>query len=149
MTDHTPISKVSRLEMITTGARRRWTLEEKQRIVAESENGSRMVSVTARRHGLSASQLFTWRRLAREGRLAADGNATVFAQAVLTHDRSACDQAQYPELAEAAEKAPSALSLPAAPGRIEIVLANDRRVIVSPDVDAAVLARVIGVLERR
>jgi transposase len=30
MTDHTPISKVSRLEVVSTGARRRWTLEEKQ-----------------------------------------------------------------------------------------------------------------------
>ena len=30
-----------------------------------------------------------------------------------------------------------------------IVLANDRRVIVGPDVDAAVLARVIGALEQR
>jgi hypothetical protein len=34
-------------------------------------------------------------------------------------------------------------------GRIEIVLANDRRVIVGHDVDAAVLARVIGALEPR
>jgi hypothetical protein len=38
--------------------------------------------------------------------------------------------------------------LPLAAGRIEIVLSNDRRVIVCHDVDAAVLARVIGVLER-
>src|ERR1700724_300961 len=68
MTDHTPNSKVSRLEVVSTGARRRWTLEEKQRIVAESYGGPRLVSVTARRNGLSASQLFTWRRLAREGR---------------------------------------------------------------------------------
>ena len=72
MTDHTPISKVSRLEVVSTGARRRWTLEEKQRIVAESYGGPRLVSVTARRNGLSASQLFTWRRLAREGRLSGD-----------------------------------------------------------------------------
>ena len=36
MTDDTPISKVSRLEVISTGARRRWTLPEKRRIVAES-----------------------------------------------------------------------------------------------------------------
>ena len=69
MTDHTPNSKVSRLEVVSTGARRRWTLEEKQRIVAESYCGARLVSVTARRNGLSASQLFTWRRLAREDRL--------------------------------------------------------------------------------
>jgi hypothetical protein len=60
MTDHTPISKISRLEVVSTGARRRWTLEEKRRIVAESYDGPRLVSVTARRNGLSASQLFTW-----------------------------------------------------------------------------------------
>src|SRR5512138_1676803 len=72
MTDHTPISKISRLEVVSTGARRHWTFEEKQRIVAESCCGPRLVSVTARRNGLSASQLFTWRRLAREGRLSGD-----------------------------------------------------------------------------
>ena len=36
MTDHTPMSTVSRLDVISTGARRRWALAEKQRIVAES-----------------------------------------------------------------------------------------------------------------
>ena len=72
MTDHTPISKLSRLEVVSTGARRRWTLEEKQRIVAESYDGPRLVSLTARRNGLSTSQLFTWRRLARDGRLSGD-----------------------------------------------------------------------------
>src|SRR5882757_6555326 len=72
MTDHTPNSKVSRLEVVSTGARRRWTLEEKQRIVVERYGGPRLVSVTARRNGLSASQLFTWRRLTREGRLSGE-----------------------------------------------------------------------------
>jgi hypothetical protein len=52
MTDHTPISTVSRLEVVSTGARRRWTLEEKQRIVAESCGGPRLVSMTARRNGV-------------------------------------------------------------------------------------------------
>ncbi|WP_439400402.1 transposase (plasmid) [Bradyrhizobium sp. PMVTL-01] len=72
MTDHMPMPKVSRLEVVSTGARRRWTLEEKQRIVTESYDGPRLVSVTARRNGLSTSQLFTWRRLAREGKLIGD-----------------------------------------------------------------------------
>jgi transposase len=54
--------QVSRLEVITTGARRRWTEEEKRRIVAESFDGARRVSATARRYGLSPSQLFAWRR---------------------------------------------------------------------------------------
>jgi transposase len=61
--------KVARLDVISSGARRRWTLPEKQRIVAESYAAPRQVSATARRNGLSASQLFTWRRLARDGRL--------------------------------------------------------------------------------
>src|SRR5271169_430316 len=146
MTEHTPISRVSRLEVITTGARRRWTLEEKQRIVAESEDGSRLVSATARRHGLSASQLFTWRRLAREGRLAADGSATVFAQAIIGHEPLACGPAQHRACLEVPENLPSLPPKSGALGRIEIVLANDRRVIVGHDVEAAVLARVIGVL---
>ncbi len=41
------------------------------------------LSATARRHGLSASHLFTWRRSAREGRLVGDSNAPVFAQTVI------------------------------------------------------------------
>ena len=65
MTEHTPIPKTSRLDVISTGTRRRWTLEGKHRIVAENYSGPRLVSVTARRNGLSASQLFTRRRLAR------------------------------------------------------------------------------------
>lgn len=58
------MSRVTRLEVISTGSRRRWKLDEKQRIGAESFDGHRRVSETARPPGLSASQLFTWRRLA-------------------------------------------------------------------------------------
>jgi transposase len=129
MTDHTPVSKVSRLEVIQTGARRRWSAEEKRRIVAESESGPRQVSATARRYGLRPSQLFHWRRLACEGRLAGTEDPVTFAQAVI-----ACSP---PVLAAAA------------PSRMEIVLADGVRVIVAKDVDAAALTRVIGALLRR
>lgn len=61
--------KVSRLEVIATGPRRRWTLEEKLRIVAVSFSGHRAASSTARRYGLPSSQLFACRKLAREGHL--------------------------------------------------------------------------------
>jgi transposase-like protein len=75
MTGHTTMRKVSRLEVVQTGSRRRWTLEEKQRIVAESNSGLRAVSATTRRHGMAPSHLFWWRKLAREGRLRADDEA--------------------------------------------------------------------------
>jgi len=47
--------------VISSGARRRWTLDEKQRVVAESYAAPRQLSATARRNGLSAACLFTKR----------------------------------------------------------------------------------------
>ena len=149
MTDHTPMRKVSRLEVISTGARRRWTLGEKQRIVAESYGGPRRVSATARRNGLSASQLFAWRRLAREGRLVEVDNGAMFAQAVISCEASTSSLALVAERHEAAENAPSASCPVAAPGRMEIMLTRGRCVIVDNGVDAAALARVLAVLERQ
>ena len=128
MTDHTPMSKVSRLEVIQSGARRRWSNEEKVRIVAESESGPRHVSVTARRYGMLPSQLFTWRRLAREGRLTGGEDTVTFAQAMIAH---------------------SPPSVASSSSRMEIVLADGVRVIVGKDVDADALARVIGAILRR
>src|ERR671921_740630 len=52
-----------RVEVITgVGRRRRWTDEEKSRIVAESLDPATTSSAVARRYGLHASQLFTWRQ---------------------------------------------------------------------------------------
>jgi transposase len=139
--------KVSRLEVISTGARRRWTLGEKQRIVAESYDGRRLVSATARRNGLSASHLYNWRRLAREGRLVEADEATTFAPAIISREPSTSSSSS-PERLEAVENSPSSLCPVAAPSRIEIVLTRGRRVIVDTGVDAAALARVVAVLER-
>lgn len=47
--------------------RRRWTTEEKVRIVDETYLPGNSVSIIARRHGISANQLFTWRRLMARG----------------------------------------------------------------------------------
>ena len=130
MSDHTPNSKVSRLEVVSTGARRRWTLEEKQRIVAESYGGPRLVSVTARRNGLSASQLFTWRRLAREDRLSGDAvPALVPVEIAFTPSSPPAQRARV--------------------GIIEIELSGGCRVRVDRDVDAEALQRVLELLRRR
>ena len=58
---------IRRLELFTgAGRRRAWSDEEKAAIVAESDGPGTSISAVARRHGLSASQLFTWRRLVRQ-----------------------------------------------------------------------------------
>lgn len=58
---------VQRLEIFTGAGRRRvWDDEVKAAIVAESYSGHETVCAVARRHGLSHSQLFTWRRQMRE-----------------------------------------------------------------------------------
>src|SRR4051794_34756295 len=52
-----------RLEVITgVDRRRRWSLEDEARIVAESLDPATTSSAVARRYGLHASQLFVWRQ---------------------------------------------------------------------------------------
>ncbi|TCP31922.1 transposase-like protein [Sphingomonas sp. BK235] len=53
--------------------RRRWTPEEMVRIVEETYLPGMGVSLVARRHGIGAGQLFTWRRLMAQGALTAAG----------------------------------------------------------------------------
>lgn len=56
-----------RLEIFTAAGRRRvWDDEVKAAIVAESYSGRETVCAVARRHGLSHSQLFAWRRQMRQ-----------------------------------------------------------------------------------
>ena len=62
-TTSTKADDFRRIEVITgVGRRRRWTDEEKAWIVAESLDPATTVSAVARRYGLHASQLFTWRQ---------------------------------------------------------------------------------------
>jgi len=133
MDDHTPMPQVSRLEVIASGSRRRWTLAEKRRIVAESYSIRRGASATARRHGLSSSQLFGWRKLAREGRLTG-GEDCGFAAAMIVPDRTAL------------RSDPGAISGLGA-GRMEIRV-GEAHIAVDGGVDAAALARVLEVLSR-
>lgn len=57
-----------RIEVITgTARRRRWTAEQKIRIIEESYEPGETVSAVARRHGVAANLVFRWRRLMNEG----------------------------------------------------------------------------------
>lgn len=119
------IHYVSRLEVVDTGRRRRWADEEKLRIIEESFSGPRLASATARRHGLSKQLLFGWRKAYREGQL---GGVDGFVPAVIAPDA--------PKKVEKAERC-----------RVEVVIANGRRVIVDCGVNVETLVRIVRGLE--
>ena len=50
-------------------SRRRWSAEEKARVVRESMRPGKRVGEVAQRYGISRWQLSTWRSLARQGKL--------------------------------------------------------------------------------
>src|SRR3954470_25027154 len=55
------------VEIFRGQARRRWSEEDKRRLVAETIGPGATVHGVARRHGVSPSQLFAWRKLCRAG----------------------------------------------------------------------------------
>ena len=132
MDSHTHNSLAHRLEVVEVGRRRRWSEDEKLRIVIESLEGSRQGSATARRYGISPSLLFTWRRTFEVERTGASEPRTGFVPAVVVPERETAQRSSAPMR-----------------GRMVIVVGNARRVIVGADVDAAALARVLEVLERQ
>lgn len=54
-----------RLEVMETGRRRRWSEDEKLRIVLEGLHAPRQVAAMTRRYGVSRSLLLRWRQLFR------------------------------------------------------------------------------------
>src|SRR5205085_3066404 len=67
---------IDRVEVITSvQRRRRWSAEEKARIVQETYAPGMSVSLVARQHGVAPNQVFTWRRLYAEERCRRSGPA--------------------------------------------------------------------------
>src|SRR3954469_13729080 len=120
---------VERLGVVETGRRRRWTDDEKLKIVLESMQAPRAISSTERRYGISRALLLNWRRsFCTEPDV---GHRSSFVPAMVVTD-----------------PAPSVPAVPAS-GRMVIEIGRDRRVIVDAGVDGAALARVLAILERR
>lgn len=65
MPSDTP-SPVTRLEVISVGARQRWTPERKRELVLETFAPGAKVNAVARRNGVATSLLFAWRKQMRE-----------------------------------------------------------------------------------
>ncbi len=129
MDRHTHSAQVQRMEVVDSGRRRRWSEDEKLRIVSESLGGPRLVSTTARRYGISPSLLFAWRRSFR----------------AVPVGKSAAEPAFVPAVVVAE---PSSAAARASSGRIEIILANGRRLRVDAGIEVVALARVVAALER-
>lgn len=132
------------IEIITgRERRRRWSVEEKLQIVAETEEAGARVTEVAARNRVYPGPLFTWRRQVRDGLLAAPPAATFLPVRMLAMATAADSEVGYPANGERSTPA-------AAPhlrdATIEITLANGCRLRVDPQIDIRALRPIVGVL---
>ena len=124
-------ARPQRIEVITRGERRRrWSLEEKQAIVAESLAPNASLTAVARRHEIGTGLLYAWRHQLLGRR---SGEAACFARVDV--------------ISEAHRLTGPMIAAPAKPsGLIEIVLLGGISVRVDAQVDDRALRRVLATL---
>ena len=116
--------------------RRRWSVEEKLRILAQSLAPGSSVMLVCRMHGISSGQLYTWRRQFRTGEL------TGFAPVMV-----APPVGELPAASAPAGPAPiPADADPPADGMIEVELPSGVKLRITGVVDEAALRRVLSAL---
>ena len=121
--------------------RRRWSHNDKMRIVEETLLPGAKVTEVARRNGLAASVVFTWRRQARTVK-----KGPCFAPLQIITAETGEENAKLLPEDDGRGRTVAAARM----GLIEIDLGNRRRRIrVDAHVDPDALARVLDVLERR
>jgi transposase len=118
--------------------RRRWSRDDKMRIIEETLAPGAVVTEIARRHGISTSLVFTWRRRARLASFVPAGPGLVPVQLTPATAES------IPSI-----EAPAAIPSRRRRGLIEIELGGGKRVSVDENVDADALGRVLDVLSQR
>jgi transposase len=123
-------ARPQRIEVITRGERRRWSLEEKQAIVAESLAPNASLTAVARRHGIGTGLLYAWRHQLLGRR---SGEAACFARVDVMSEPH---RLTGPDTAASTQ--PS--------GLIEIVLPGGISVRVDAQVDDRALRRVLAAL---
>lgn len=107
---HSQLMSVSRMEVVEVGRRRRWSDEQKLRILEHASQAGVSVRSVARQHQVAPSQIYDWRKKFLEGSAAAGGNG--FAAVVVSPDNQ------------------SAWS-----GRMEVRCGNGRTITVGRDVE--------------
>ena len=118
--------------------RRRWSVADKLRILAECDAPGVQVAEVAARHGVYRSLVFQWRRQARDGLLVAEPTAEFVPVRVAVADRR-------DEILPEPEPTPPPSRKAAA---IEIELPDGIRVRVGEEVSLVALRRVLAALRR-
>ena len=135
-----------RVEIITgPERRRRWSEEEKLRLVAEACRPGSSVSQVARERGVSASQLFGWRRQALAKGLIADRRVEGSAAPRLTFAPVAV--AEEPSPLDGGDPVCGQRATPTS-GVIAIKLKGGDRVRVEGCTDPGLVVRIISALRR-
>lgn len=128
--------------------RRRWSDDEKARIIEESLRPGAQVTDIARRHGVSRGLLYTWRREARcTPATPVEPSAPDFVPVLLSAPEEA-RAAAVPETTDPDRAARrSAMRRTAGSGEIEVVLPGGARLTLRGRVEAAALRAVLAALK--
>jgi transposase len=132
-------------EILSGERRRRWSEDEKARIIGESFTPGAKVSDVARKHGVSRGLIFAWRKEARVDGLAIPAVPRLIPVQLATS--SPLPSSVMP--APLAQTPPPVRSTGRKAGMIEIDLGGSKRVRVDANVDADALGRVLDVLGRK
>ena len=138
-----------RVEIVTgPERRRRWSREEKLQLVAEACQPGNSVSQVARERGISASQLFGWRRKAMAEGLITDrrleestAKALTFAPVEIAKEQSPPDARD--KIRSARRQAAASIS-----GPVEIELKGGDRMRIEGCAEAGLVVSIISALRR-
>jgi transposase len=119
--------------------RRRWSVEEKLRILGQSAAPGSSVSLVCRMHGISSGQLCTWRKQFRTGELTGFAPVTMLADAPV-------EQLPAPAAIDSVAPVIAATAEPPAAGMIEIELLSGVKLRLKGEVEEAALRRVLSAL---
>ena len=141
-------ARSDRIEIVTRSERRRWSLEQKREIVAESLGPGLTPTEVARKYAISSGQLCTWRRELLSVQTSIITRAAPRIAEVETEP--ALPQHVPAQSGPAAAHPPYTSAVPPRPeGLIELVMLSGVVVRMDAHVDGRALRRILGALEER
>jgi transposase len=133
-----------RIEVITgRRRRRRWSAEEKGRIVAESFEEGANISEVARRHGLARGLLTVWRQ---QVAARARGQAPSFVPIEIAAERVGAGTPELGRIPSAQPRLPGLGSPPEQLGGVIEIEVSGARIRVGPGVELATLSMALSAL---